>query len=742
MFENFLIIMFAIAFVISVILLVFVFYQVPSIEQKIMQLLLLANWILTVGNIVCVLAPVEMGAQLGDSLMYIGGSFLTFSFFLIVATICKINLKKRYTVPMLCMNFLFALAVVFDSKWHLIYSDIRFYRVGKITYSTCSYGALFYAYEIWQCLYMVDIIILLIKCKKSTPRLFNHLKPSLIKFMVCCVFAYIPYILITVMNLEAEVTGICSTIAAAIFVWTVNKHNVFPTRVNSKDSIINELDDILLVTTVEGGFEYANEKAKQIVSELKYFPYGMKIEGLDSRVDAMIALMDDETLDIGDRVYRKKKLPYEHDGKHLGDIHWLRDETVLANYVNEIVQLKEEADRANEAKSTFLAHMSHEIRTPINGVLGLDEMLIREAKDSQTLEYANQIMRTGKMLLAIINDVLDFSKIEAGKMELMEAPYSPLRMIEDILLSIEPRADEKGLKINKDISSRIPKGLVGDETRVKQIITNLMSNAVKYTEVGEVTLKVDYINAGEANPDYPDESLKLKSFGRLFVSVADTGIGIRHEDMDKLYGSFERVENITTHKTEGTGLGMSISSRLLKLMGGRMKVKSEYGKGSVFSISVPQEMIDLEDIPGSEEYGKSRREALFTAKDVDILVVDDNKTNLVVAKGLLKRTLVNVEMSTSGPECLEKIQQKHYDLILLDHRMPDMDGIETFKRMGKMEHMCKGVPVVMMTADAGAGARDYYISQGMTEYISKPLNPIMFEKMVGHLLPKEKVTFH
>lgn len=739
--ETVLICLFTLSLIVSIVLLIYVFFQVPSTEQKILQLLVIANWLVTLGNTINITLPIEKGAALGDTIIYLGGPFVSLSFYLIFSQILNMPAKKKHIIAMVTVNFIFILTVVFDSRLHIVYEEISYYREGRITYSDYTFGWMFYLYMLWQIFYVVVVIIKIFKCRKVAPLKFRHLKPTLIKFLFCGFMAYIPYLVITFMNMEAEVIGISCTFAIALFVWTVRKNNVFPIRVNAKDNIINELDDILLVTTREGSFEYANNRARRLIEGVELFSYGMKIEGRDERVDKMIAMKDGDTVEMDGKTYRKKTLPFEYQGNHLGDIHWLHDETVVTNYVKEIVCLKDEADRANEAKSTFLAHMSHEIRTPINGVLGLDEMLLREAKDPQTIEYANQIMRTGKMLLALVNDVLDYSKIEAGKMVIVENAYYPVRMFDDVVLSVGMRADEKGLSVRKEISDRIPEGLLGDETRVKQIVTNLMTNAVKYTEKGSVVLKADYFEAGEANAEYPDEPEKLVACGRLYVSVKDTGIGIRDEDMEKLYGSFERIENITTHKTEGTGLGISITVKLLKLMAGRLEVRSKFGEGSVFSVTIPQKRASMSDGVSAADNVKDLKNAGFTAPEAEILVVDDNKTNLVVAKGLLKRTLVRVDVAGSGPECLEKIRKKHYDIVLLDHRMPDMDGLETFERMNKTEHMCRGVPVVMMTAEADSGAREYYLGLGMTDYISKPLNSALYEAMIARLLPQEKVRY-
>lgn len=748
MLEHFLICAYILTIVVSFALVVKVFFQVPSREQKILQILILANWLVAMGNVISVMAAPDNGAVLGDKIIYIGGSFLAFSYFLFCSTICKKKIKKVNIGIMLCINLFFILAVVFDDWFHVVYRDIVFYKDGLLTYSKSTYGWMFYLYFMWQFFYLVHVFLLLIQCRKKSPLLFSHLKTSLRKFLLCGVLALVPYLLVIFFNLEVEVTGISTTLAAALLLWILNRDNVYPLRVNSKDNIIDEMDDIFIVTTVEGGYEYANERARKAISELETFPYGMKINGVSKMLDSVLGLEDNQTMTIGERIFRKKTLPFEFDGKHLGDIHWLRDETVITKYVEEIIHLKDEADRANEAKSTFLAHMSHEIRTPINGVLGLDEMLMRESTDPQTVEYAAQIMRTGKTLLAIINDVLDFSKIEAGKMVIVEAPYSPKRMFDDILLSVEARAEEKGLAIQTRISESVPPGLMGDEIRVKQIITNLMTNAVKYTEKGSIILKAEYYNSKKTVQKITDElsfeeavERRTKATGILAVSVCDTGTGIKQEDMGKLFSSFERIENMATHKTEGTGLGMSITNRLLKLMGGKLEVESVYGKGSVFSVIIPQCIVDYRESTLDEDISK-KKEAMFIAPEADILIVDDNRTNLLVAKGLLKRNLVRVDVSQSGADCLDKISKKHYDIIMLDRRMPDMDGIDTFEEMKKIDHCCKGVPIVMMTADADAGAREYYLGLGMTDYISKPINSVIYENMVARLLPPEKVIYN
>ena len=720
MFEITILGMLLIALIMSTCLLISVFHQVPSEEQKLLQLLTFANWLTTLGNVITVSVSPENGASVGDTIMFMGGSLLTFSLFRTFAHICEIPLKKISIYIMLLINLLFVVLACLNPLHHLVYTNTSFIREGNITINRCSYGPVFYIYSIWQFLYIIHLICLVLKCKKNNPLRFRHLKKSLFRFLIFGTIGYIPYLVIIVSNFEVEITGICTTFIGIFLIITFNRNNVYPVRFNSKDIIIDEMNDLLIVTSVDGSYEYSNALAKTFVPELKNFPFGLEISGINNILDEMLARKDGEEWRHNDLIFVKKILPFEFKGKHLGDIHWFQDQTQQLRSMQEIINLKEEADRANEAKSTFLAHMSHEIRTPINGVLGLDEMLIREARDSQTFEIADRIMRTGKTLLSLINDVLDFSKIEAGKMELVEAPYSPSAMLSDLMLAIEHKADEKGLSVTLN-QKNLPDGLMGDETRVKQIITNLLTNAVKYTIKGGVTIDISYTDSGE-----------------LVASVTDTGIGIKKEDMDKLFGSFERIENIINHRTEGTGLGISIVISLLKLMGGHLDVQSEYGKGSTFTAVIPQTPAKLKDAVIHKET-EDKNKPLFTAPEATVLIVDDNQTNLVVAKGLLKRNLVQAELCTSGPEFLEKIKEKHYDLILLDHRMPDMDGLEAFELMKNMDHLCKDVPIIMMTAEADVGARDFYLNAGMTEYISKPLNSTLYESMVARLLPPEKV---
>lgn len=419
----------------------------------------------------------------------------------------------------------------------------------------------------------------------------------------------------------------------------------------------------------------------------------------------------------------------------------------LSKMTSQLEGMAKEAQAANQAKSAFLSNMSHEIRTPINAVLGMDEMILRESRENDVIKYAEDIRSAGNSLLGLINDILDFSKIEAGRLDILPVEYEVTSVINDLYNMIILRANEKGLQFVMNIDPYIPSIMYGDEIRIKQVITNILTNAVKYTEKGSVTLNIDKINDNESDgvteepgdEKYPDSVL-------IKVSVVDTGIGIKTEDIDKLYNAFERIEEERNRNIEGTGLGLNITSNLLKLMGSELNVESVYGEGSVFSFVLKQKIVRGEPVgeirdrfaPEGTEH-KIYREK-FTAKDAKILVVDDTEMNLDVVKNLLKKTHIQIDTADSGEEALSLVSLNSYDLIFLDHRMPHMDGIECLKLMRAMEdNKSRRAPVISLTANAVSGAREEYLEAGFNDYLTKPIDSAKLEDMLIRYLPKDKV---
>ena len=408
---------------------------------------------------------------------------------------------------------------------------------------------------------------------------------------------------------------------------------------------------------------------------------------------------------------------------------------ILMVYNRELTAAAEVANQANEAKSHFLSTMSHDIRTPMNAILGLNEMVLRDSHEEEIVKYSESIRTAGKTLLGIINDILDFSKIEAGKMDIINVDYYFVSMLNDLVNMVQSKAEDKGLLLNIDIDRDIPMILNGDEIRIKQVITNILSNAVKYTKEGSITFKAGYKKSED------NDSIKL------LISVKDTGIGIKPEDMKRLFMAFERIEEKKNRNIEGTGLGMSIAQSFLNMMGSHIEVESEYGKGSTFSFELVQGVKDWSPIGDYEETfrrtvsERKKYREVFTAPMARLLVVDDTQVNLSVFESLLRRTKIKIDTAVSGDEAIVLYRRRHYDVIFLDHMMPDKDGIDTLKEMKEITDTPNSdTPVVCFTANAISGMREIYISAGFDDYITKPVDPARLEMLLLKYIPKEKIA--
>ena len=396
--------------------------------------------------------------------------------------------------------------------------------------------------------------------------------------------------------------------------------------------------------------------------------------------------------------------------------------------IEEQKRIQNELIEANHAKSQFLANMSHEIRTPINAMIGFNEMILRENHDETINDYAMDVKNAAQALLLIVNNILDFSKIEAGKMDLVIVDYSLPQLLDSIISMVTERAEKKGLALYLNCTNDIPPCLQGDSGRIQQILINLLSNAIKYTEKGTVTLSVDCQAQGE------DALVTFK--------VTDTGIGIKSEDIEKLFNEFERLEAKRNRNIEGTGLGINITTGLLDLMGSKLNVASEYGHGSEFSFTLRQKVVKSSTSTENDEKSSkaSSNDNLFTAPELKILIVDDNTMNRKVLCSLLKITQVQIDQAESGAKCIEMVKSNTYDLILLDHMMPEMDGIEALTQMLDQKLLDTAqTPVIALTANAIAGVKEMYLDNGFSDYLSKPVHPKDLYSMIIKHSPAGKI---
>ena len=719
--------------IISVVYFVVVAFQVPSKEQKTLLVMATCNLLLVMNDTVCVIAPDTLVAETTLILSYFGGVFVSFGYVFLLTILTHTSLSRKIEYFLVLGNIFFVVAACTNSAHNLMYRDVYYEIVpGEAAIRMVDFGPLFNAYVVWYCTNMVIAMALLVKCAFTKPKVFKSLKTCIVLYLVAGIGSFSIFIVSSIFHTKYDYSGLGCCAGVLILYVIVYKLRAVPMAHTPQDAVLDSFNDVIVAYDNSMRLLFANKKAKDLFDPDDDFVYGIKLIGINKELDKYLEIAQGESVIHAGSVYLCDKINLSENGKTLGHVQWLKNITKEQKFIKETVRLKEEAENANLAKSQFLAHMSHEIRTPINAVIGMNELIQRECDDETILDYSGTIKRGGQTLLSIVNDILDFSKVEAGKMEIAPSTYDLPLMIKDLLITSRSRVESKPLKVEAEIDPNLPKALYGDMVRVKQVITNILTNAVKYTKEGKVTLSMTF------EPREGD-ALQLK------VAVRDTGMGIKEEDIPKLFDSFERLDNTGNSKIEGTGLGMSITKKLLDLMGGSIFVESTYGEGSCFYLFIPQRRAGIETIGEFDENkiiesSCKRKFEQFTAPDAKILVVDDNSVNRRLAKALLKNTGIQFTEAESGAKFLELIKTERYDLILLDHRMPEMSGVEALGTMLNDKcHMCNGVPVVAMTADAGNGSKDFFTSKGFADYISKPMDPATYESLVLKYLPKEKV---
>ena len=400
---------------------------------------------------------------------------------------------------------------------------------------------------------------------------------------------------------------------------------------------------------------------------------------------------------------------------------YLANNKKLSNQINHIKREKENADKSNQYKTDFLSSMSHEIRTPLNAIVGFNECIMEASTLEDAKENSKDVITAVNTLLEIVNGILDISKIESGKLELINVKYRPRVLIDEITKLLSSRIVDKGLEFNVNISDDLPYRLRGDQANLKKCIINILTNAVKYTDSGSITLSVDAINDN--------------NISNISISVEDTGKGIKKEDLDKIFSKFERVEEDKNSKIEGTGLGLAITKQIIELMGGKIVVQSIYGKGSKFTIHVSQEIVNMTQSLESANKVVIEDESLYF-KGKKVLIVDDNSLNLKVASKILSKYEVDIDTASSGKECIEKVKNIEYDLILMDEMMPNMSGTEALHVL--RENKDFNTPVIVLTANALVGERESYIKKGFSEYLSKPIVREDLERLLKHFLGNNK----
>jgi len=713
----------------------FILSRTPSNEQRLLQILSIFVLVYDIGQVIAASSLSEAESITGFRFSHYGGVHISLCFLTFYCLIVRVRISKIFVGIISIINLCWAYGFTFSSpNWFI--KSIHFIPYEFGSERIIEYTPFHNVFLLWNAFIYLLVIVVTIHCIIKKKYVFFYSREVIIGYFISGLITMISFNVTALTQAKFDYTSCGITVSIIMLIIVTYKFNAFPTSQDTRDDVLDSMEDPIISMDKNNRLLYANKKAKELFSDIPEFVYDMPLRGLDENLDRALNLTEGQEFELFGRFYRLYvKEIFNKRHALIGTTGILIDITKEKAFADEQIKLRNEANTANLAKAQFLAHMSHEIRTPINAILGMDELIIRENQDPTTLEYAGNIMRAGQSLLSIINDILDFSKIEAGKMEIVESDYRLTSVIKDILILVNMRAQKKGLQVNVNIDENTPDSLCGDEVRVKQIITNIMTNAVKYTEKGSVSLSIGFDKKSDSQAD-------------IKIEVKDTGIGIKEEDIPKLYGSFERIENSVNHKVEGTGLGMSITLQLLKLMGGTLDVSSVYGNGSTFVITIPQKIsgddvvgVYKEEVSTKIEARESRKS--YTAPDAVILVVDDNSVNRVVARSLLKKTKIKVEEASSGEECLIKIREKRYDLIFMDHLMPGMSGVEVFQEIKKRkDHLCEDVPIIALTADATVGVRKMFKDIGFDDFISKPIDPVEYEEKLAKYLPEEKVLYN
>ena len=659
---------------------------------------------------------------------YAGRVWFTLFLFLFITELTGKRLPEFLKNILMLLHTAIYGVIFFVGSGTLYYRKMQFATGGIFPKLNHENGIVYNVFMVMQVLYIIigmAVLIITLKQQRESKQVRKRLVAIIRAVVIQAAFYALQMAGIGKLTSEYDITMLGFFIGTILMLYAIFRYDLLGMSEIARDFVVDRLSEGIFATDTQGMIKYYNEPMKTLFPEILSDPESV-LRFVKKAADR------DETINVNKRIYSPEENDLLYKGESIGTLYSLVDETEHFRYMAELEEQKALADQANKAKSSFLANMSHEIRTPINAVLGMDEMILRESRETQTKKYAADIMSAGKTLLSLINDILDLSKIEEGKMEIIPVQYELASIINDLLNMVKDRAEKKGLELKVDVDEKTPFLLYGDEIRIRQCALNLLTNAVKYTESGTVTLSVSF--------EKKDDENILLSF-----RITDTGIGIKEEDMKKLFETFTRIEEKRNRTIEGTGLGMNITQELLSLMGSKLDVKSEYGKGSEFSFTVEQKVSgwnEIGDYAGRfSEDSEHDYHVLFHASDAKILVVDDTEVNLSVIENLLKRTKIQVDTASSGKAALKLAEENVYDIILLDHMMPEMDGIETLAHLKESGKNTK-TPTVALTANAVSGAREMYLEAGFTTYLSKPVDGEKLEKMLYDLLPENKIEMY
>ena len=709
----------------GILILYFVVRYKPSRNQKNIALICCAALAINIGNYFSLFSEDYYGLLHASQLQNVGHIFLLTAFILFMAGYCEIEIPYYLRSFIYLLNFVSVLFCLTTRINDGFYKKIEFVPDSVHPYLIIEPGMVWILFRIVNALFVAWLAGYIIY--KSVGKNKRDAKKN--------TFVVVSSLIAAIGDLVSEFgiipgynfVAIGITISLVILFVAIYKYGILDVIQVAKDEIIEKASEGVIVVDKEKKFLYANEKARQILSYLDKndeASINKKLEEIFSDEKSMIA--------VNHGHYEIKVTELVENGYVKGYMAWLFDLTFINKYTEEIVALKEYAEAANQSKSSFLANMSHEIRTPMNAILGFNELILQKATDQEILGYAGDIKIASENLLTLINDILDLSKIEMGKMELVKKNYLLKNLIDETVINVVTAANKKGLEFIMEIDDGLPYELNGDVDHIRNVLINILNNAVKYTQKGFIK----FIVRLETEKD---------NVATIRFAIADSGIGIKEEDMPKLFNKFEKFDLKKNSNVEGTGLGLTIVKGYVELMGGNLEVDSVYEMGTTFSVILNQDVVrfdkpENEPDEDSKSSARSGKRKSFKAPNARILVTDDNEINLKVIASLLKSYDIRVDTANSGKKAVEMCMNNPYDIVLMDHMMPGMDGVEAMQRIRNLvdDNTYRSV-IVAVTANAISGVREMLLSEGFDDYISKPVDVKLLEDMLIKFLPENLI---
>lgn len=698
-----------------------------SPEQKYLLLTAICVFLYCLGYALELLSTSTEAAIMSLKMQYTGASFVTLFYTIFLFRYCKVNLN-RWIIRFFLAESILVLITVLTCEYNTIYySSIQFTEEGLFPHLVLGHGFLYKFDNLKVCVSMFMSIGVTIytyhKNKNEESHTCLHL---LILSALTPLLIYILCVLGSTKYFDFVPIGL--TLSTIIITIAISKQHLFDVISSAYEQVVETMDSALVVLDANKNYLNANPAAKSLFPILQTSIPGTFIEDI-----ASLLKLDNEKqsmIQIEKHYYKIHFSPIINNEKLIGYTVLLVDITDTQKYLENLREMKLQADQANEAKSHFLANMSHEIRTPMNAVIGFSELILQEDVSADVRNYAKDIKTSSENLLTIINDILDISKIESGKLEITPVEYNTRSILNNVLQIISIPIQKKGLQLISHIDEELPATMYGDDIRIRQILINILNNAVKFTKEGSVSLTV-------TGSYHPKEQFQLR------ISISDTGIGIKSEDLPRIYRQFEQLNMKENRKIEGTGLGLTISKSFIEAMNGTLHVQSEYGKGTTFTILIPQEIIGtdkIKDLPIEEMKQPEEQDIDFIAPQAKILIVDDNEINRRVFDGYLKQFQIHADFAASGPDAIELVKKTIYDIVFLDQMMPVMDGVETLHHIRGIGEPYDKLPIIALTANAIIGTREMLLKEGFNEYVSKPVKLKTLGKVIRSFLPKESAV--